>query len=202
MAAMLTRPISRITANRAVLFVCDVQERFRPLIHNMETVIHQTKFMSEVSDVMGIPTVVTEQYPKAFGHTVPDLNLGEKPIFEKKMFSMMTDEVTSHFKSLGRDQVIMCGIEGHVCVMQTTLDLLEQGVDVHLICDAISSQRAHDRAAALHRMAGSGATVSTMESTVFELMRSAAHPEFRKISGMLKEHLSNTANDFAGSTTL
>jgi len=202
MAGLVRRGISRVKADRAVLFVCDIQDRFRPLIHNMETVINQTKFLSEVSDVMGIPTVVTEQYPKAFGKTCSDLNLEGKPCFEKKQFSMMTDEVTEHFKSLGRDQVIMCGIEGHVCVMQTVLDLLEQDVEVHLVTDAISSQRPNDRSMALERMRDSGATLSTMESTVFELLRSAAHPDFRTISGKLKDHLGGVPNDFTNQATL
>lgn len=200
MAGLIPR-ISRVVPSRAVLFVCDIQERFRPLIMNAETVIAKTKFLAETSQQMGIPIVVTEQYSKVFGHTITDLGLEGIPTFEKKEFSMMTDEVKTHFKSLGRDQVIMTGIEGHVCVMQSVLDLLEDSVEVHVVCDAVSSQRAHDRAVALDRMKTSGATMTTTESVVFDLLRSAAHPNFKTISGGLKEHL-KIPNDFAESNTL
>jgi nicotinamidase-related amidase len=201
MAGLVSR-ISRLKPERSVLFVCDIQERFRPLIFEAETMIEKSKFMCNAADALKIPIVVTEQYPRAFGHTITDLPLPEGlQIFEKKNFSMMTEEVTSHFEGLSsagesRDQVIMVGIEAHVCIQQTVLDLLDMGKEVHLVCDAISSQRPHDRSVALDRMKASGAVLGTLESVTFDLMRSAAHPQFKTISGLLKEH-NTVENNFA-----
>ena len=134
------RIMNRLTSEKTVLFVCDVQERFRPLIYRAETTINRTVLMHSASKLLGIPCLATEQYPKAFGPTVPDLQL-DKPAFTKTKFSMMTPEVKCAFDEIKRPQVLMCGIEAHVCVLQTVLDLLEAGVDVHVVCDAVSSQR-------------------------------------------------------------
>ncbi len=134
--------------------MCDIQEKFRPLIFQSETVIRRSVFVHELSKVLDIPTITTEHYREVFGPTVPDFTL-TGPVFQKRFlkifvvfllreirqFSMMTEEVTSHFASLNRNQVILCGIEAHACILQTAMDLINEGKEVHIICDAVSSQR-------------------------------------------------------------
>jgi hypothetical protein len=193
--------LPRLVASNTVLFVCDIQERFRPIIHNYQTVIDKTAFMYKISALLDIPCIITEQAPKALGHTCEEISSIARPttkVFEKKQFSMLTPEVSAHFDSLKRKQVIMCGIEAHVCVQQTTLDLLQSGFDVHIICDAVSSSRQYDRAIAMKRMTDSGAVASSAESSIFDLMRSAEHPNFKEISALIKDHNKNCKNLFSG----
>lgn len=120
--------LSRLSANRATLFICDLQERFRPVIHRFDSVIKKSSFLVQCATTLDIPVLITEQKPKALGNTVVEiktvLDSTRSHIFEKTMFSMMTPEVQAHFKTTGRDQVILCGIESHVCVLQTALDLV------------------------------------------------------------------------------
>ena len=139
--------IPRLVASNSVFLVCDIQERFRPIIHRYDTVISKSALLYQVSSALGIPCIMTEQNPKALGHTVSEISslVGEgslsTKVFEKKQFSMTTPEVSDCLSSLGKKQVILCGIEAHVCVLQSTMDLLSSGYQVFVMCDAVSSSR-------------------------------------------------------------
>jgi nicotinamidase-related amidase len=133
---------------------------------------------------LNIPIVITQQYTKVFGETIPDVfadpeDMKACPIFEKKKFSMCTDEVKSHLSTLNKQSVVIFGIEAHVCVQQTCLDLLEEGKEVHIIADAVSSQQPYDREMALQRVAQAGAFLTTAQSAAFMLMQSAEHANFK-----------------------
>ncbi|KAJ1439650.1 Isochorismatase-like protein [Ochromonadaceae sp. CCMP2298] len=142
MSGFLTTGLRRLVQSNTILFICDVQERFRPLIYNSETVISKCAFLSTSMHTLDIPCIVTEQYPKAFGKTVPEILLHPTTqVFEKKQFSMLTEEVRAALSSSGRRQVVLCGIEGHVCVLQSAMELLDSGYEVHVVADAVSSQR-------------------------------------------------------------
>jgi len=190
------RVVGQLSPSESVLLLCDVQERFRPLIHKMETVINTTKFMTSVARSLDIPIVATEQYPKVFGPTISDaladpaeLGTSRLPVFEKKKFSMLTEECAKHLSSLGRTTYLLVGIEAHVCLQQTALDLLEGGNDVHVVVDGVSSQRTYDREIALRRMESEGARLTTAQSAAFALLGSAEHEKFRTVSGLVKEHM-------------
>lgn len=193
----------QVTASSSMFFLCDVQERFRAIIHNSETVIAKASFLNESLHILKVPTVITEHYPKAMGRTVDDITKHDNAqIFEKKLFSMLTEEVQAQIPSSDTD-IIICGIEAHVCVLQTVLDLRAANHRVFVVCDATSSSRAYDRALALQRMKDAGAIMTTTESLLFELMQSADHPNFKEISGKLKEHNANHPDNlFAGNTAL
>eukprot|EP00605_Chrysophyceae_sp_TOSAG23-4_P001355 GSChrysophyteH1.ASY1.ANO1.1475.1 assembled CDS len=187
----LVKGISRLDISRASLFVCDLQDKFRPLIYNMETAINRSALCINIAKVLSLPVVTTQQYTKVFGPTVEDLAVllpNEPPVFEKTRFSMLTPEVQVHCDTLGLDQVIICGIEAHVCVLHTVLDLLAQGKEVHVVVDAVSSQRKQDRDVALGRMLAAGAVITTSESAMFDLLRDAQHPHFKACSALLKTH--------------
>lgn len=196
----------RLAQSTSCLFICDVQERFRPLIYRSATMIRNTSLLNDVARQLNIPTLITEQYPKAFGHTVPEINIKwdettSTPVIEKKLFSMLTDETNELFKSFDKKQVILCGIESHVCVMQTALDLIDNGYQVHLVCDAVSSQKPYDRVVALNKMKDAGVVMTTLESAIFDILKSSAHPNFKTVSTMIKNH-NEFENEFGNDTTL
>ena len=158
--------IVRLKPERCVFLLCDVQERFRSLITKFDAVVNGAHRMLGACNELRIPVLVTEQYPKALGHTCAELDVaGENTrVFEKVCFSMLSDEVSAALAERTFDDAIIVGLEAHVCVQQTTLDLLGMGKRVHLCVDAISSQTAIDRSAGLHRLASSGAIVTTTEA--------------------------------------
>ncbi|DAZ97376.1 TPA: hypothetical protein N0F65_003399 [Lagenidium giganteum] len=192
----MARHLGRLVPSSSVLFVCDLQEVFRTRIHEMPTVLHGTHSLISAARELEVPVVVTTQNAKRLGPTVPELAtlLQDTPHtveFDKTRFSMLTGDVDHHLKQLpSAKSVILCGIEAHVCVLQTCLDLLERGYDVHVVSDAVSSSSAFNRSMALERMRQSGAFVTSVESSIFQLTGDAAHPKFRAISKLIKEHLS------------
>lgn len=143
------------------------------------------------SNVLNVPVLVTEQYPKALGATVSEIKDVLKPaapVIAKTRFSMITAEVQTFLEShKAIKQVMLVGIEAHVCVLQTTLDLLEQGYEVHLVVDAVSSQKLLDRGVGLQRAVQSGAFLTSQEMVMFQLAGDAKHPGFKEISGLAKE---------------
>lgn len=198
-----TRQLARLlpSSQSSALLICDIQERFRPLTFNMRTVIDKAELLNRVCNVLEIPAIISEQNPRALGTTVPEITKFPTTFtYEKSKFSMYTDELATQLDS--KRQVILVGIEAHVCVLQTALDLLAQDVDVFVVCDAVSSQRPYDRTVALQTLKEAGARLTTTESVVFALMRDAKHPKFREISGMIKEHNASAANEFASDKQL
>lgn len=176
--------IGKLKPENTVFLLCDIQERFCPLIWRGETIIRTANYMTSVAKALDIPIVVTQQYTKAFGDTVPDVFTDQDhfkscKMFEKKNFSMCTDEVKSHLNALNKKSVVLFGIEAHVCLQQTCLDLLEEGTDVHIIADGVSSQQPYDRELSLQRMSQAGAFLTTAQSAAFMLMQSAEHANFK-----------------------
>lgn len=186
-AVAARKSLGKLTPASSVLLVCDIQERFRDIIHQFPSVVRTSKFLVDGCTALNVPIVATEQYPKALGVTVKELNPSAFPCFAKMDFSMCTPEVEAHVGS-GKQDYIICGLETQVCVLQTALDLLEQGKTVHVVVDAVSSSRALDRAVALQRLQSAGAVLTTAESVLFQLMRSAKHPNFKVVSNLAKEY--------------
>lgn len=153
--------------------------------------------MLKAASILSLPVYATEQAPKALGNTVSPLSelLGALPApstktaLPKTRFSMVLPEETDKWmKEAGNpSNVIIVGIESHVCVLQTTLDLLERGIAVHVLADGVSSCNAGERRVALERMRQAGAIVTTSESVLFQLIEDASHPNFKAISGLIKE---------------
>ena len=195
--ARSTRAVARCDAARAAIFVCDIQERFKPLIHNSATIINRSAFMLETCKILDIPALATLQYPKIFGQMVPELKMEGIPCFEKSNFSMMTPEMAAAFESLDKDVIIIVGIEAHVCIQQTVLDLVDLGKEVHVICDAVSSQKSYDREIALRKMENVGAHLTTAESCAFDLLRGSKHPKFKEVSSLIKEYNMGIEDEFS-----
>ncbi|CAI5744954.1 unnamed protein product [Peronospora destructor] len=192
----VTKRLGRLLPQSSALFVCDVQEVFRSRTFQMPTVIHGTNTMVSAAKLLTIPMVVTTQYSSHLGTTVAEISkhledVQNIQIFDKMKFSMLVPEVEAHLTTTMPQckSVLLCGIETHVCVLQTCLDLLEKGYEVHVISDAVSSSTSYNRSIALDRMRQSGAYITSVESAIFQLAHDASNPDFHNISKLIKEHL-------------
>ncbi|MDQ1629322.1 MAG: hypothetical protein QOI54_3066 [Actinomycetota bacterium] len=170
---------------RAALVVVDVQEAFRPAVGEFDTVAANAGVLAQGARALGLPVVVTEQYPKGLGETVPEVaeHLDGVARHPKTVFSAARAD---GFDLGGRDQALVCGIETHVCVQQTVQDLLDAGVEVHVAADATSSRTALNRRLGLEKMERSGAWVTSTEMALFELVGEAGTPEFKTIQALVK----------------
>ncbi len=179
-----------LDAQQTVLLVIDIQEKFVPVIQNSGPLIERTGILIETAKQLDIPILISEQYPEGLGPTASQL-LEKLPSsatrLEKTAFGCLGDHAMAHyFQALGRQQVMVCGIEAHVCVNQTVHQLLESGYEPHLIEDAISSRDLHHCEIALNKMRQSGAVDGCVEMAVFELMRHAKHPDFKALQALIK----------------
>jgi nicotinamidase-related amidase len=176
----------KLDRDRATLVVIDVQEAFRKALPSFDDVAGAAATLVRGAEAVGIPIVVTEQYPKGLGATVPEvaehLPAGVKPI-EKVCFSAAEAE---GFDLAGRDQALVCGIEAHVCVNQTVLDLLAEGVEVHVAGDAVGSRTEENRALGLHKAEQGGAVLTSVEMALFELLRGSDADEFKRVQELVK----------------
>ncbi|KAN0047919.1 hypothetical protein ACTA71_002308 [Dictyostelium dimigraforme] len=185
------KSVGKVSPDTSVLFICDIQSKFKNHIFKFNGVVGQSKYMIKICNELKVPIIFTEQYPKGLGHTVPEL-LEERNgniIFEKTLYSMCTKEVLNHLKQNHKNlkSIFIAGIEAHVCVLQSTLDFLENGYDVHILSDAISSNNNNDRLIALERMKQSGAFITTCETITFQLTRDATHKSFKTIVPISQE---------------
>lgn len=171
---------------RAALVVVDVQEGFRPAVLDFERVAANVAVLVRGAHVLGLPMIVTEQYPKGLGSTVPEVaeHLGGVEPIEKVCFSAA--QADGFRDALGRDQVLLCGIEAHVCVSQTAEDLVSDGREVHVAQDAVTSRTAANRDLGLHKMERSGAVATSVETALFELLGRAGTPEFKEVQALIK----------------
>lgn len=185
----MPRVPDRLDRKSCVLIVVDMQDRFRDLIDGMDGVIRNCSRLVRFCDRLDIPILVTEQYPQALGRTVPELAslTPTAAPFEKLTFSCAADRrFTARLQVMGRPQVILCGIETHVCVYQTAFDLLALERQVAVAADAVSSRRPANREFGLARMRDLGAQIMPAEMIMFEILREAGTPEFKTVADLLK----------------
>jgi nicotinamidase-related amidase len=181
----------RLEADRTTLVVVDVQEAFRKAIPGFDRIAKATAALIEGAEAIGIPIVISEQYPKGLGETVPEvaehLPDGVEPL-EKLVFAASEAE---GFDLEGRDQVLLCGIETHVCVNQTALDLLASGVEVQVAEDAVGSRSDQNRRVGLHKMERAGAVMTSVETALFELLGRAGTDEFKRVQRLILDYAPN-----------
>ena len=171
--------------DRTALVVVDVQEAFRPAVGEFDAVVHNAARLVRGARILGLPILVTEQYPRGLGATVPELteHLDGIPRLEKVEVDATG---VDGFELGGRDQALLCGIEAHVCVAQTAAGLLDRDVDVQVAADAVSSRTAANRRAGLAKMEACGAVLTSTEMALFELLGRAGTPEFKAIQALVK----------------
>lgn len=173
-----------MTAEKAVLLVVDVQERLLPAIHDGEAILANCIWLVGVARRLGVPVVVSEQYPAGLGPTAADLKaaLAEAHFVEKTHFSCVSDGCLGGTEVEARRQVIVVGTEAHVCVQQTVLELRWQGKEVFVVADAVGSRKPADRDAALARMRAHGVEIVTREMVAFEWLKRSANDLFREVN--------------------
>lgn len=181
----------RLDPGQALLLVVDVQDRLVPHLAGRDAFLARLALLVKAAPLLGIPILATEQYPKGLGPTVPAIRSllpADPPPMEKISFSCVgSADLRRALVALGRRQVLVAGIEAHVCIQQTVRDLIERGYAVFLAGDAVASRREEDRRLALERMLSWGAEVSTVESLVFEALGAAGTATFKGISALVKE---------------
>lgn len=180
----------RLDRNDAVLVVIDVQERLMPVIHDRFEVEQNLERLIRGARILGVPVLVTEQYVQGLGPTVEPLReaLGDgyRPI-EKQCFSALgCAPFAAQLGALDRRQVLLAGVETHVCVYQTARDLLSGGKQVWIVADAVSSRTVRNRDIGVQRMLADGARLSSTEMALFELLETAGTEEFRAIARIIK----------------
>ena len=180
----------RLKVEDTALLVVDIQEKLLPKIMQAGEVLRNASFLVNAAKVLGVPVIATEQYPKGLGPTVEPIRGLLTTVWEKKTFSAVAEGGALDFlKSDARIKVVVAGIEAHICVMQTVLDLLNQGFHVFVCVDAVSSRYAIDVKIALKRMQQAGAILVTAEACEYEWLETAAHPAFKEISAMVQERM-------------
>ncbi|MDZ4744813.1 MAG: isochorismatase family protein [bacterium] len=179
----------RLEIGKSIALVVDIQERLFPLIHNNEALAVRCAMLIRGLRILDVPLVVTEQYSKGLGKTIAPISeaVADATRIEKITFSCCgADEVEARILAMARHQVIVFGIEAHVCVLQTVLDLRQQGQAAIVVEDCISSRRENDKRIAIERMRDVGAIITTAESLLFELMQRADIATFKEISNLVK----------------
>lgn len=176
--------------NRSALVIIDVQEKLFPHVHDHERVLVRLDLLITAAKLMGVPVLVTEQYPKGLGSTIEEIRRmipGTEPLAKTDFSCVAAAGFKERLASLHRDQIILTGIEAHICVAQTALDLAYEGERVIVVADAVSSRRPFDAQTALSRMQQCGLMLSTAEAVVFEWLRRAGTEEFKALQPKLKE---------------
>lgn len=172
----------------SALIVIDVQEKLLPAIDQKERILARATLALKGARILGVPILVTEQYPKGLGRTVPELaSLVESPIEKVVFSSCAAPGVLEKLRETKASKVLLVGIEAHVCVQQTAFDLLANGYKVYVAADAVGSRHDEDKEYALKRLAAAGASLTTAEAAVFEWTESAGAPNFREISQLIKD---------------
>lgn len=181
-------PLPRLRRPDALLLVVDIQEKLLPAMRFGPRVLERATILAQGCAMLKVPALATEQNPARLGPTCEPLKsaLADSPTFAKMQFSALTPQVLRELEAQGRPSVLLCGLESHVCILQTTLDLIERGQRVFIVQDAISSRFERDQDAALERVKGAGAIITTSEGALLEMLGTAEAPEFKGILGLIR----------------
>ncbi|XP_028677441.2 isochorismatase domain-containing protein 2 [Erpetoichthys calabaricus] len=185
--------IGRLSMRGTVLLLCDMQEKFRPNIVHFGEIVSNAARLLQAFRILGLPHLATEQYPRGLGPTVPELGAQGVPTFSKTTFSMLTPEVEAELSRVpDLKRAILCGIEAQACIACTALDLMERGLQVHLVADACSSRTQVDQMIAMTMLKQNGAFLTTVEGAMLQLVRDAAHPNFKEIQQLITKPSADT----------
>ena len=171
-----------------LLLVIDILDRLARVMGDRVQVIHYSRILIRAAGEMGFPCLVTEQYPKGLGRTVPELSglLDQDLLFTKNSFTACTDQVKEALARLGRKKILITGMETHVCVFQTVRDLLAGGYQVFLASDAVTSRTRFNYLNGLDLTRSMGAVITNTETAVFDLLKVAGTPDFRAVSALVE----------------
>lgn len=178
-----------MNVEKTALVIIDVQEKLSRVMHEKEKLFENLQKLVKGAQILGIPILVTEQNPNGLGPTVPEIApilTDIKPV-TKFSFSCCGEEpFLREIEKLNRKQILLAGIEAHVCVYQTAIDLIEAGYEVHTVVDCVSSRTPENKNLALDKMKSEGARLTSVEIALFELLRTAKSPKFKELSKIVK----------------
>jgi nicotinamidase-related amidase len=178
-----------LTIGNTALIIIDMQEKLARVMYQLEKLVDNLQKLIKGIQILNIPIIVTEQYPKGLGATLPEIAQlipDIQPISKLSFSCLDDDKFVSKFKKLERKQILVSGIESHVCVYQTVRDLANLGYEVYLVTDTVSSRTLGNREIGLNMMNRLGAVLTSTETVLFELLRVAEGDRFKKISQIIK----------------
>lgn len=177
-----------LNTDNTVCIVVDIQERLTPVLNGHQLFIEKSCQMLQGLQALEIPVLAAEQYPKGLGHTVAAIKeqLGDVPLFEKTKFSAWQPEAEAFVRQHGAQNIILIGVEAHVCMLQTAADLRAQGFGVYVPVECTTSRTAENKENGLAQMQNLGVVVSNIESLLFMLLKDAKHPAFKTISKLIQ----------------
>jgi len=179
-----------LNADTTVLLIVDMQEAFREKIPDFAEIALRIGVMTQAAKLLQLPVLITEQHPKGLGHTATEIKEvlpDDTEIIEKTTFSSCgVKPFRDQLQQLQMKQILVCGIEAHICVNQTVHDLLADGYQVHVVTDCVSSRDSRNRSAGLAKMQMSGAIPSSVEMALFEIIRDARNDQFRAVQKLIK----------------
>jgi nicotinamidase-related amidase len=179
-----------LNLNSSALVIVDVQEAFRSVVNDLSEIASRISTAVRGMQTLSVPVIVTEQYPKGLGPTVEEISMSldaDTQIVEKTTFGSCGElQFVSLLEKANAKQVLLCGLETHICVNQTAHGLLELGYDVHLLTDCVASRFSRDKDAGITKMLAGGVKVSTVEMALFELLKDAGHTKFKEIQALIK----------------
>lgn len=181
---------NELTTDNTIALLVDMQQRLMPSMSHKESVTMRTGFLLRCLSELEVPCILSEQYTRGLGETVTYLKEAGRfeATYEKMTFSCWNnDELRMAMEARDRKNVILFGVEAHICVLQTTLDLQANGYQVYMVCDCTDSRSTYDREIAFRRMESEGIRLTTSESLVYELMKQAGTDVFKRISRLVKE---------------
>lgn len=183
------RNLRVLDSKQAVLLIVDVQESFRKQLKDLDNLTRNITILAEAAKILKVPVVLTEQYPQGLGKTIAEISacLGEHKYFEKTAFSCcQAGGFMEMLEGLGRSQVIVCGIEAHVCVNQTVHELMHHEYVTHVVADAIASRSQKNKEIGWDKMISSGAVPSSVEIALFEMLGEANSDQFKAVQRLVK----------------
>jgi nicotinamidase-related amidase len=174
-----------LNQNNTIVIIIDIQEKLLSSVYD-KNIVNVASKLVQAAKILEIPVLITEQYPKGLGETVLQIKENADAIyFEKTDFSAF-EKIKETLKKSGKKQIIICGIEAHICVHQTVNDLLKQGFEVHILKDGIASRKEFEFTQGLNRMEKNGAIITCLEIALFELLKGASHPQFKAVQNLIK----------------
>lgn len=179
----------RIIPEETMALIIDLQEKLVPAMPDVPKLLKNTKALIEGLKIAGVPMIITEQYPRGLGATVKEIMevALDTPVMEKLEFSCYDNEqIRQAIVASGKKNIMVCGIEAHICVMQTVIDLKSAGYNVIFVEDCVQSRKIHDQKMGVKRAEFEGACITTCEGILFELVRKAGTPQFKQLSALVK----------------
>ena len=178
-----------LNTDDTVFLIIDVQDKLVNMLKNSDEIAKNNTILAKAANILGVPIIATEQYPKGLGNTISEVReyIKEEELCEKTSFSALENpDVLNKIKACSPKNIVITGIEAHICVYQTTLALIENGYNVYVVKNAVSSRNKKDYNTALELMRDVGAKPTCVETVLFELLKSSKHPDFKEVQALIK----------------